>query len=345
MCVFEPSGEIRAVFYLSLCIKFLDMRSIKGLVMAILSSATFGLIPLFSIPLMENPANASLELNLDNVCFYRFLFSALLMGIIVFVKNLGSTKSGKNIGEALKDSFGLSPKQFFLLLLISVFYASTSIFLTASYTIGEIPSGVATTMHFLYPVFVTSIMILFFGEKITWMKSLAVLLAFGGVYFLSGASLGGGTTLKPLGLLFVLVTIFTYGSYIIGVNNIRPIASMNGMKLTFYVLAFSCLLFMCNILAKGGDFQPLTTFHQWWNILALAFIPTLISDLTLVYAIQIIGSTTTAILGCMEPLTAVLVGIAVFGERLNINQGIGMLLVFVAVYLVIAAQKRNQEVK
>lgn len=321
------------------------MRSIKGLVMAILSSATFGLIPLFSIPLMENPGDTSLELNLDNVCFYRFLFSALLMGLVVFVKNLTSPEGEKGIKGALKSSFGVTPKQFLLLLLISVFYASTSIFLTASYTIGEIPSGLATTMHFLYPVFVTAVMILFFGEKITWMKCVAVLLAFGGVYFLSGASFGGGTALNPLGLLFVLVTIFTYGSYIIGVNNIRSIASMNGMKLTFYVLAFSCLLFMCNILAKGGEFQSLTTFHQWWNILALAFIPTLISDLTLVYAIQLIGSTTTAILGCMEPLTAVLVGIAVFGERLDANQGIGMILVFFAVYLVIAAQNKKEKAK
>ena len=139
----------------------------------------------------------------------------------------------------------------------------------------------------------------------------------------------------------MLVTIFTYGSYIIGVNNIKAIASMNGMKLTFYVLAFSCLLFCCNILVKGGTFAPLVTFHHWWNTLALAFVPTLISDLTLVYAIQIIGSTTTAILGCMEPLTAVLVGIAVFGEKLNASQGIGMVLVFIAVNLVIMSQKKK----
>lgn len=321
------------------------MRSIKGLVMAILSSATFGLIPLFSIPLMENPHSA-FNLNLDNVCFYRFLFSALLMGFIVFAKKLQeSSGRKKGIREVVSDAFSISAKQFFLLLLISVFYASTSIFLTASYTIGEIPSGVATTMHFLYPVFVTTVMIIFFGEKITLSKILAVLMAFGGVFFLSGASLGGGSHLNPLGLLFVLVTIFTYGSYIIGVNNIKPVASMNGMKLTFYVLAFSCLLFFCNILVKGSEFQPIETFHQWWNILALAFVPTLISDLTLVYAIQLIGSTTTAILGCMEPLTAVLVGIAVFGEKLNINQGIGMALVFAAVYLVIVAQNSSNKGK
>ena len=329
--------------FLIICIfasNFFNMRNLRGLIMAILSSATFGLIPLFSIPLMEN-ADRSLELDLDNVCFYRFLFSALLMGVITFIGFARKGNGPLNIRKVAVEAFGLQTKQFFLLLLISVFYASTSIFLTASYTIGEIPSGIATTMHFLYPVFVTAVMILFFGEKLTVAKALSIAMAFGGVYFLSGASFGGNFTLNPLGLLFVLVTIFTYGSYIIGVNNLKAIAGMNGMKLTFYVLAFSCMLFCCNILVKGGEFAPLTTFHQWWNILAVAFIPTLISDLTLVYAIQIIGSTTTAILGCMEPLTAVLVGITVFGERLGLNQGIGMVLVFMAVYLVIISQKKK----
>lgn len=316
------------------------MRNLRGLIMAILSSATFGLIPLFSIPLMEN-ADKSLEIDLDSVCFYRFLFSALLMGVIVFLSFARKNGGLKNLKKSAAEAFYVTPKQFGLLLLISVFYASTSIFLTASYTIGEIPSGIATTMHFLYPVFVTGIMILFFGEKLTITKAMAVALAFGGVFFLSGASSSGSFVMNPLGLLFVLITIFTYGSYIIGVNNIKAIADMNGMKLTFYVLGFSCLLFCGNILVKGGEFAPLTTFHHWWNILALAFIPTLISDLTLVYAIQIIGSTTTAILGCMEPLTAVLVGIVVFGERLNTNQVIGIALVFIAVYLVIMSQKKK----
>lgn len=319
------------------------MKSVKGLIMAILSSATFGLIPLFSIPLMVNE-DKSLEIDLDSVCFYRFLFSALLMGIIVLIYSIKRNSKNPDAGvkKIFTDAFGLSAKQFFLLFAISIFYASTSIFLTASYTVGEIPSGIATTMHFLYPVFVTAVMTIFFKERLTLLKTLAIALAIGGVFFLSGASLDKGFTLNPIGLICVLVTIFTYGSYIIGVNNLKAIASMNGMKLTFYVLAFSCLLFMGNILVKSGEFAPLTTFEHWWNILALAFIPTLISDLTLVYAIQLIGSTITAILGCMEPLTAAIVGVLVFSEKITSGQGIGMVLVFAAVYLVIAAEKRSE---
>ena len=116
--------------------------------MAILSSATFGLIPLFSIPLMENEV-AELQLNLDNVCFYRFLFSAMLMGIIVFISFACKNKGNFSLRKVASEAFALTPKQLGLMLLISVFYASTSIFLTASYTIGEIPSGIATTMHVL----------------------------------------------------------------------------------------------------------------------------------------------------------------------------------------------------
>ena len=43
----------------------------------------------------------------------------------------------------------------------------------------------------------------------------------------------------------------------------------------------------------------------------------------------------------MEPLTAVIVGISVFGEKLNLNQGIGIILVFIAVYLVILTQNKK----
>ena len=228
------------------------MKNIRGLIMAILSSATFGLIPLFSIPLMENPIK-SLELDLDSVCFYRFLFSALLMGLIVFISSARKHHGCNNLRAVMEDAFAVSPKQFFLLLMISVFYASTSIFLTASYTIGEIPSGIATTMHFLYPVFVTAVMIMFFGEKITITKGLAVALAFGGVFFLSGASFDAGFALNPLGLLFVLITINLHLRFIHNRGEQHKVHSIHEWNET-HILCTGFLLFPLHVQysGKGG---------------------------------------------------------------------------------------------
>lgn len=290
------------------------MKKFKGLLLAIISSTTFGFIPLFSIPLLKN------GIELDSLCFYRFFFSASLMGLFLIIKGVG-----------LKISW----KEFGVTFLISVFYASTSIFLTASYQ--YISSGVATTIHFLYPVIVAAMMILLFKEKLSIKKSAAVLFAITGVFFLCGGY-GGNINLSPKGLAFVFITVFTYATYIVGVNKSPVLMKMNGMKMTFYVLASSAFFFFCNIVIKGESFTPLQTGENWGNALALAFLPTLISDLTLIYAIQMIGSTTTAILGCMEPLTAVVMGMVFFKEKMNFSQSLGMILVFFAVYLVIMAQ-------
>ena len=301
------------------------MKKFKGLLLAIISSATFGFIPLFSIPLLKN------GVGLDSVCFYRFFFSALMMGIFLTIKKI-----------SLKVTF----REFASLFFLSVFYAATSIFLTGSYQ--YIPSGIATTIHFLYPVLVATFMILFFREKVSKRKVFAIMLAIAGVYFLCGgwagntsADAGGAIPLK--GLLMVLLTVFTYATYIVGVNKTPTVNRMNGMKMTFYVLADSAFIFLCNILVKGAHFDMLPDGGAWANALALALLPTLISDLTLIYAIQMIGSTTTAILGCMEPLTAVIMGITFFGERLDPSQGAGMVLVFAAVFLVILAQQKKSE--
>ena len=90
-------------------------------------------------------------------------------------------------------------------------YASTSLFLTASYL--YIPSGVATTIHFLYPVVVTTVMILFFKDKVSVPVIGATLMAILGVYLLSNNGTAGTVSLK--GLLLVLTTVVTYALYIV----------------------------------------------------------------------------------------------------------------------------------
>ena len=138
------------------------MKSIKGLLFAIVSSATFGLIPLFAIPAIQ----AGVALN--SVLFYRFFISAAVVGVILLFR---------------KTDLRITLKEFITVFILGFFYAGTALLLTEAYF--YIPSGVATTIHFLYPVVVTLIMILFFKDKASVPVIIATALAVTGVYLLS----------------------------------------------------------------------------------------------------------------------------------------------------------------
>ena len=77
--------------------------------------------------------------------------------------------------------------------------------------------------------------------------------------------------------------------------------------------------------------------------MALSIIPTLVSDFALIYAVQMVGSTVTAILGCMEPLVAVINGLIFFSEKFSYSEGLGMALVFTAVFIIILNQKPKEQ--
>ena len=151
------------------------MNSPKGLFYAIISSSTFGLVPLFAIPALQ----AGIPLN--SVVFYRFLFSSILLGIILCIR---------------KTNFKISGKQALIIFGLAFLYAATSLLLTKSYL--YIPSGLATTLHFLYPVLVTLLMVTFFKDKVSVSIIIATIMAIGGVYLLSGSE--GGTLNSRIGI-------------------------------------------------------------------------------------------------------------------------------------------------
>ena len=283
------------------------MRQLKGVLLAMISSSTFGLIPLFALPAMKE------GVGLDSVLFYRFAISAVVVGVYLLLR---------------RTDLRVTLKEFGTMFLLGGAYASTSLFLTAS--------GVATTIHFLYPVLVTAIMIVFFKDKISLSVIIATVLAIGGVYLLSSGEGQGRISLK--GLFMVLSTVVTYAIYIVGVNK-SCIRHMEGLKMTFYMLFCCTIIFGVNILVKGQGLDMMPSANAVVHIFLLSLIPTLVSDLTLILAIQHVGSTTAAILGCMEPLTAVSMGVLFLEERFGIGQILGVVIVLVAVFIVILSSQ------
>ncbi len=284
------------------------MNSLEGFLYGLATSVTFGLIPLFTLPLMKG------GMALDSILFYRFLFATLALAGMM---------------KLHKESFGIERKDIPVLLLLAGFYTASALFLFRSYDL--MGAGVATTLHFTYPVFVTLLMLILFRERASWVTWLAIVLAIYGVAKLSLK--GGELVLDPLGMVIVLLSAVGYASYITTVNKSR-VKTMNSRKLAFYVFVFTTILFAAKAFLNEG-IQPIPDAMSLTNLILLAVVPTVISNITLVLAVHHIGGTLTSILGAMEPVTAVCIGAFVFGEEFTWQEAFGIALILVAVTMII----------
>ena len=195
-------------------------------------------------------------------------------------------------------------------------------------------SGIASTILFVYPVMVALIMAIFFKEKISLQTWTCIALALGGVGLLYKAP--SGATLSLVGILFVLGSALAYTLYIVAINK-TILKDVPSVKVTFYVILLGFLIFGAMVFL-GDGLQTPTKWYLWLDILAFALLPTVISMYCATKAIVYIGSTSTAILGALEPLTAVFFGIMVFGETLGIRDVAGLLLIIVSVTFVVAGK-------
>lgn len=200
-------------------------------------------------------------------------------------------------------------------------------------------AGVASTLLFVYPIMVAVIMALFFGERVTWRTVLAIVLALTGIGLLYKGD--AGTTLSGVGVTLVMVSSLTYALYIVIINQSR--VQMSAAKLTFYVLIFATMTVVVYSLF-GGDANRITLIqgtHQWGYSLMLAVVATLLSLVTMSIAIRLVGSTPAAIMGALEPVTAVAIGITVFGESFTMRLAIGIVLILAGVVVILLKTKNE----
>lgn len=285
-------------------------KVVKGFFYGSVSAATYGLIPLFALPVMAK------GIYFDSILCYRFFVASVALGCLMFLR---------------KESFRVSSRELMTLIGLGVLFASSAMFLFWSYRL--MAAGIASTILFLYPVFVAVLMATLFHEKISWLTQVAIGVALTGVAMLY---LGDGDSrLSMGGILVVLMSALTYAVYIIVINK-SNVSGMNGQKITFYAMIVAMTLFLIKSQFSGG-LQVLPDRQAVLNVVLLGFIPTVISCVAMVSSVHYIGSTYTAVLGAMEPLTAVGVGILVFKEPFTPNLAMGIVLIVVAVTLIVLA--------
>ncbi len=286
------------------------MNKFKGFLYGIVASSTFGLLPLFTLPVMGE------GLTTFSVLSYRMLFASILVAVLMLIGRV---------------SFATNLKELRWFAVLGFLYYGSAALLFQAY--GGMASGLATTLHFMYPVSVTVIMALVYKQRPSVVTICAIILSLVGVALLCLRESSTGVS-SLLSILLVLLSGVCYAVYLVLVSTVKRINQQNSQKLTFYVLMFSGAFFMLSTL-QGGGLQIIPSASAGINLLLMATLPTLLSNLALVRSVKNIGSTLTSVLGAMEPLTAIIVGILVFDESLRGLMIVGIILILVSVSLIV----------
>ena len=295
---------------------------INGMFYATLSSASFGFSPLFSLGLL------AAGLSNFEILSYRWLIAGIVLMIYAACKK--KSLSINSFDEAWK------------IVLLSILRAVTSITLLIGY--ANISSGISSTINFIYPVIVALCMMIFFGEKRTWVDFIAIIGSFFGVYLLaSGDSIivDGGNT--QLGLACSLISAFSFAGYYILMKQVKA-DKIEVVKFTTWIMMLSAVYFIICAIIFDGRLTLINDGKSWMNILGLGLWSTMVSNITGVKGIRRIGPTMTSVLGALQPVTAVILGVLFLGEHLYLRSLIGISIILVAVCIIVLHQKNRKHI-
>ncbi|MCQ2608014.1 MAG: DMT family transporter [Bacteroidales bacterium] len=287
---------------------------IKGCFFGIASAICYGTNPLGALFLYDY------GYNVNSVLFYRYFLAVIILGGILLLK---------------RESFKLTAKELGITAILGSLFAISSITFYTSFK--HMDAGIACSMLFFYPILVALIMAIFFKEKINAITIVSIILGLIGVFLLY---LGDGEiVVSSFGGILIFISSLAYALYIVVVN--KSELKLSSYKLTFYVLIFcSIIIVLFSFTTPDNHIQLLTTAKAWGFATMLAILPTVCSLVFMAIAVKNIGSTPTAIMGALEPITAVTIGIIVFDEVITIRILFGIVLILTAVTMIVIGKRK-----
>ena len=280
-----------------------------GILCAILSAVCYGTNPFGALPLYEEGVNTATVLS------HRFGLAVILLAVVMLIK---------------RESFKVTRSEFKVLFSLGILFAASSITYYQSFHFMD--AGIASTILFVYPVMVAVIMALFFKEKVTSMTVVAIVMSLVGIGLLYKG--GAGVSLSVIGIVLCILSSLAYAIYIIVVN--QSSIQMSSFKVTFYaMLVCEITLILYSFTSPELYLHMLPSPRAWSFAVWLSIVPTILSLVFMTVAVNHVGATPTAILGALEPLTAVTIGVLVFGETLTPRLVVGIIFILFAVMLVV----------
>lgn len=277
-----------------------------GIWATIASAVYFGCMPFFVKLICQNGGTEM------SASFYRFFFS--LPALFVYLK-------------IRRISLKITLKEFLQIVLVTVLgYGGTGLLLFTSY--GYIPTGMATTLHFMYPVFTIVGAIFFLKKKIKKEKIFCVLLCAFGIY----CFYNGDANISLIGVILAGSSGITYAFYTLYLAN-SSLKKMDTFKLIFYLnIISSIMVFVVSNAMKEFTYNITETGFLVAFLFATA--TSFIGVFGYQVGVKLIGAETTTILSTFEPITSLIIGFLVYNETLGVKPVAGAVLIIVSAVIV-----------
>lgn len=287
----------------------------KGIFFTITSALLFGVTPILSSTTFAMGSNAA------TLTFFRSLFVLpVLLSILLYQK----------------IDFKLTKQQLQQIMLLGSLGTTAATLLMCS-AYHYIDVGTATVLHFLYPVFVALFCWLFYKERLSTIKWIALVIACLGITFFCNTE----GQVKWMGIILAVVSGVNYAYYMVEVDK-KGLKSMNPFKLSFYLAIVGCF----TMLIYNGFTDEII-----WQLSGLTYVYTLIIALCtsflavvlLQLGIKYLGATTAAIFCMFEPIASVFAGWLFLGEALSLAKILGSIIIISAVTLLVASGKLTEQ--
>lgn len=201
---------------------------------------------------------------------------------------------------------------------------------------GYISSGLATTLHFIYPVVTVIAAAVIYREKIPRIILSSVVFVTVGIFMFSDVNARSDKT----GIILALFSGLFYSFYVIYLDR-SGLDRMDYVVLTFYtMLIMSISVFIFGVItgSLSFDFSPLS--------LSVAVVISLMTTLGAMplfqVGVRLEGASEAGILSTMEPVTSVILGAIFLGERINSGQIMGVSMIIFGVILAERAGRKRE---
>ena len=285
-----------------------------GALYVIASAVLFGLMPLFTKTAYQYGSNAY------SAAFGRFFFGSLILLVIILIK---------------RTRLRLERRQLLRILGLSLLYAAMPVLLYESY--NYLNSGLATTLHFTYPVIVIVIMTLFFGNKINLKQMICTALCVAGIVLMCDP----GDTAHTVGIVFAVISGLAYALYIIFLGR-SDLNSVPALTLCFWLSLFSAVEIGAVALIMGK--MSFTISPQGWIAeFMLALFCTVFALMMFQKGLFLCGEVKASLLSTFEPITGAVVGVIVFNESIALKTILGIAAILLSAILLAAKKGSDRE--